>query len=93
MVEIFGKYYYFDFDAITEACRTGESVDEFGNSSTEINVFKYDMIKLCIDRVLNEYDESDENMGVFAQKETTVSFKIAFNSLIKSGILVEDDEQ
>lgn len=93
MVEIFGKYYYIDLDKITEVCRTGENVDEFGNTSTEINIFKYELIKLCVDRVLNEYDETDENIGVFAQKETTTSFKLAFNTLIKVGLLTEDDEQ
>jgi hypothetical protein len=92
MVEIFGKYYYLDLDSVTESCRTGEIVDEYGNSSTEINVFKYDLVKMCIDRVLNEYDETDENIGVFAQKETSLSFKMAFNTLIKGGILKEDDE-
>lgn len=92
MVEIFGKYYYLDLDVITEVCRMDENVDELGNKSSEINIFKYEMIKLCIDRVLNEYDETDDNIGVFAQKETTISFKIAFNTLIKSEILVEDDE-
>jgi hypothetical protein len=92
MVEIFGKFYYLDFDSVTESCRTGESVDDYGNSSTEINVFKYDLIKMCIDRVLTEYDDTDENIGVFAQKETSLSFKLAFNTLLKGGILKEDDE-
>jgi hypothetical protein len=47
---------------------------------------------MCIDRVLNEFDETDEEMGPFAQKDTTVSFRLAFNTLIKNNILIEDDE-
>jgi len=46
---------------------------------------------MCLDRVLNEFEEVDEEMGVFAQKDTAMSFKLAFNSLIKSDIIKEDE--
>jgi hypothetical protein len=52
----------------------------------------YEILKMCIDRVLNEFDEGDEDAGLFGQRETTVSFKLAFNTLIKNNILIEDDE-
>lgn len=52
----------------------------------------YEILKMCIERVLNEFDESDEELGVFGSKETTVSFKLAYNTLIKNNILIEDDE-
>lgn len=66
--------------------------NEDGSESTEINIFMFEILKMCIDRVLNEFDESDNDMGVFGQKDTTVSFKIAFNTLIKNNILIEEDE-
>jgi hypothetical protein len=47
---------------------------------------------MCIERVLNEFEDSDEEMGIFAQKETTVSFRIAFNTLLKNNILIEENE-
>jgi hypothetical protein len=47
---------------------------------------------MCIERVLNEFEDSDEDMGIFAQKETTVSFRIAFNTLLKNNILIEENE-
>jgi len=93
MVEIFGKSYYIDLDGITEKCRTGGTVpDEDGGEVTEVNIFKYEVIKMCLDRVLGEIDEVDEQLGKFAQEGTSVSFKIAFNTLIKNQILIEDDE-
>lgn len=52
----------------------------------------YEILKMCIERILNEFDESDEGMGVFGQKNTTASFKFAFNTLIKYNILIEEDE-
>jgi hypothetical protein len=93
MVELFGKPYYIDIDGITEKCRTGNTIkDEEDNETLEINIFKYEIIKMCLDRVLNDYEEVDEEMGVFGSNNVNVSLKIAFNTLIKNGILIEDDE-
>jgi hypothetical protein len=47
---------------------------------------------MCLDRILSEFTDTDEELGAFAQNNTTVSFKIAFNTLIKNQILIEDDE-
>ncbi len=92
MVEIFGKYYYIDLDGITEKCRTGKTIktDEDEEETLEINIFKYEIIKMCLERVLGEVDEVDEGMGAFAQNSTTTSFKLAFNTLIKYKILIEE---
>jgi hypothetical protein len=90
MVEVFGKFYYIDFEAISESCKIeNNKVDD----DKEINIFKFDIIKMCLERVLNEFDEVDEEMGVFAQKETPVSFRIAFNTLLKNNILIEDENE
>jgi hypothetical protein len=47
---------------------------------------------MCLDRILNEYIEMDEQITPFIQNEVSVSFKIAFNTLIKYKILLEEDE-
>jgi hypothetical protein len=47
---------------------------------------------MCLERVLNEFNEADEELGAFAQNGTSPSFKIAFNTLIKNEILIEEDE-
>ena len=95
MVELFGKNYYIDIDGITEKCRTGYTVkedddDDDASEATEINIFKYEIIKMCLERILGEVDEVDEEMGLFAKNNTTTSFKIAFNTLIKYKILIEE---
>ena len=57
MVEIYGKEYYIDIDGITEKCRTGNQIkDEEGQDVTEVNIFKYEVIKMCLDRILGEFD-------------------------------------
>lgn len=93
MVELFGKRYYIDIDGITKKCQTGDvHKDEDGVESLEINIFKYEMIKICLERVLDEPSEVDEELGMVAEEGLPVSFKIAFNTLIKYEILIEDDE-
>ena len=93
MGEIFGKNYYLDLDAAVAVCKTGDNIkDEDGKDIVEINVFKYEMVKMAIDRILGEIDEVDEEMGVFGQKNTSISFRLAFNTLIKYGIIIEENE-
>ena len=91
MVELFGKIYYIDIDGITDKCRTGNTIkDEDGGESLEINIFKYEIIKMCLERVLGEIDEVDDELGAFGKNTSTTSFKIAFNTLIKHKILIEE---
>lgn len=93
MVEIFGKNYYIDIDGITTKCQTGNTIkDDDGSQSIEINIFKYEILKLCLERILHDVQDVDEELGAFGNNETTISFKIAFNTLIKNEILIEDDE-
>lgn len=91
MVTIFGKYYYIHLDSITEQCRTDKSVEDPEGDKLEINIFKYEIIKMCLDRVLNDYEDTDEETSLFSNNNINVSFKIALNTLIKNGILVEDE--
>lgn len=46
---------------------------------------------MCLERVLNEYNEDvDQETAVFTENGISASFKIAFNTLIKNKILLED---
>jgi len=93
MEEIFGKNYFIDIDGITKKCQTGSIVkSEDGSEVLEINLFKYEIIKVCLERILNEYDDADDDLGKFGVKEPSLSFKIAFNTLIKYEILIEMEE-
>jgi hypothetical protein len=104
MLEIFGKQYYIDIDRITEECRIEVSSErdqdveesEITNNQDEtqtINIFKYELLKMFIERILSENFEDDESIGAFASDSTTLSFKIAFNTLIKNQILIENEDE
>ena len=91
MVEFYGKSYYIDLDGITDKCRTGKTVkDEDDEETLEINIFKYEVIKMCLDRVLGEFSESESEIDAFLSKDNNISFNIAFKTLIKNKILIED---
>jgi hypothetical protein len=99
MLEIFGKEYYVDIDRITEECRlevkTPEDVSEENNEEDQqtINIFKYEILKMFIERILSENFEDDETIGAFGSDSTTLSFKLAFNTLIKKQILIENEDE
>jgi hypothetical protein len=99
MVELYGKQYYIDLDAVTDRCRIeglkkyddndeDEESDDSGSGS--LNIFKYEIIKLCLERILGEYNDGDEDSALFGTKVISPSFKIAFNTLIKYEILIEE---
>jgi hypothetical protein len=96
MVEIYGKQYYIDLDAVTDRCRIEgikkyDDEEEDGDESTgSLNIFKYEIVKMCLERILGEYDEEDDDSNLFGAKKASQSFKIAFNTLIKYEILIEE---
>lgn len=80
--------YYLDLDELMIACKLtdneGESKDE------SINIFKYETLKMCIERVLHEFnDESDDDLSKFlpSNQQFSSSFFIAFNTLKNNKIL------
>ena len=95
MVKLFGKQYYIDLDGITERCKTGHTIKEEDDEeeSLEVNIFKYEVIKMCLSTVLSEAEEIDEEIAPFNQNGTSIAFKIAFNTLIKNNILLEQENE
>jgi len=105
MLEIFGKNYFIDVDEIIQRCRpegkpkrkkkvnsTGIDIDD--EFVLELNVFKFEILKACLERLLNEIEPEDNNLGPFTQNiNASISFKIAFNTLLKNKILIEDDNE
>lgn len=93
MIEIFGKFYFIDVDEITNSCKTGKKArDADGNDTFEINIFKFELLKLCVERLLNEYEPADdEDIGAFGGGSTSPAFKFAFNTLLKNNIITEDE--
>ena len=94
-----GKHYYIDVDKAIEQCRPvyppkkgrPKKVDE-ETATLELNVFKFEILKSCIERVLlYEYtDDKDDDIAIFQEKSSSISFAVAFNTLLKYEILIEE---
>lgn len=106
MFEIWGENYYIDVENIVDKCTTvlplkkkdednKEDNDDIPDATIEINMFKYEVVKMCLDRVLNDFDDMDETddkiLKKFALPDMSVSFKLAFNTLIKYEIIIQDE--
>lgn len=100
MLEVLGKTYFIDVDKLVETCRPvyteKEKIknDKDDPKQLELNVFKFECYKSCLDRVLNDYQmEGDEDdMSAFTNKSTNTSFGIAFNTLLRKDIITTEDE-
>ena len=92
MYEVLGENYYIDVDKIVDICRYSEKSEEVTDDKNtgdgnELNVFKFDCLKVCVDRVVSEYIDEDGDVGSFTSKTTNPGFGISFNTLLKYKII------
>ena len=69
-----------------------EESDDDERPVIEINVFKYEIIKMCVDRVLAEFEDGEQD-NLFKDKNVSTSFGLAFNTLINYEIIKEKDDE
>ena len=91
MFEIDGKEYYFDFERLIEQCRVMDFATSLEKEGLSINVFKYDLLKMCVERVMDDFTDSETREDVFSKDEMLNSYKLSFNTLLKEGIISEDE--
>ena len=94
MIKVLGENYYFDLDKIEEyldmSVKPDENVeeDEFsGSTDMKINIIKFEMVKMLMDTVLTEHEEIDEKLGMKSSSNTSIPFRIAFNSLLNKKLI------
>lgn len=95
MLDFKNNDYYLDIDGTIEKCRTGNTLkDEDDKDVMEINIFKYEIIKMMLERVLDEFDEEgdDDVLSSLKGKKNSASFNLAFNTLYQYGIIKEENE-
>lgn len=101
MLKALGSSYYIDIDEIIEKCRpvysppkkktkTANNPEDKENG-LELNIFKFEVFKACVERILSEYEEIDDKLEAFSDPSSP-SFRIAFNTLLKYEILKENYE-
>ena len=68
---------------------SNETIDEEFSGTTEvkINIVKFEMVKVLMDTILTEHEEIDEKLGLKSSTNTSIPFRIAFNSLLNKKII------
>jgi len=97
MLELLGEAYYVDFINLEESInipkteksnkdeKDGELLEE--SDTQQISIVKYETIKMMLEVILTEREELDENLGIHNAKNLSLPFKIAFNTLLRHGII------
>lgn len=95
MPNFLNNSYYLDIEGIIDKCKTGSTIeDETGKEVSEINIFKYELIKMMVERILDEFEDETEDdvLSSLKGKKGSVSFNLAFNTLYQYGIIKEEND-
>jgi len=78
-----GENYYFDLDVINDYINIESKQVITGDTDQHISVVKYEMVKMMMEIIVTEQEETDEMLGHKGSNNLTVPFKIAWNTLLK----------
>ena len=90
MIKVLGENYYIDLDKVEEYLDMSNQYPDdetSGNTETKINIIKFEMVKMLMDTVLTEHEEIDEQLGMKSRSNTSIPFRIAFNSLLNKKLI------
>jgi hypothetical protein len=94
LIKVLGENYYFDLDKIEEyldmSIKPGEDIedDEFsGSTDMKVNIIKFEMVKMLMDTILTEHEEIDEKLGMKSSNNTSIPFRLSFNSLLNKKLI------
>jgi hypothetical protein len=91
MIPVLGENYFIDLDKIEEYLDMGQddntSDSSTGTTETRINIIKFEMVKMLLETVLTEQEIMDEKLGMKSNSNTSIPFRIAFNSLLNKKLI------
>lgn len=90
MINVLGENYYIDLDVIEKYLDMSDdtSPDSLsGTSEMRINVIKFEMVKMLLETVLSEQEVIDEKLGIKSNNNTSIPFRLAFNSLLNKKLI------
>ena len=89
MINVLGEFYYIDLDLVEEYIGIPNDSETMSGDTSEvkINIVKFDLVKMMLDTVLSEHDELDESLGMKQSSNTSIPFRIAFNSLLNKKLI------
>lgn len=90
MINVLGENYYIDLDVIEQYLdMSDKEIPETLSGETEIkiNIIKFEMVKMLLETILTEQDIVDEKLGMKSSSNTSIPFRIAFNSLLNKKLI------
>jgi len=78
-----------DVEVDEDTSKIVEKLPLMENLGTQIDVTKYEMYREMIGALLMYNEQIDNKMGMVGLNNTTVPFKLAYNTLLMKGILKE----
>lgn len=96
LLEIGGKEFYLDIDAMSEAVKIDNELDaaveapeNITQATLQIDVAKYEMYRDLVGTLLSCVEVIDDKMGIMALNSLPIPFKLSFNTLLMKGIIKE----
>ena len=83
MIQLMGENYYFDLDVINDYINIESKQVVTGDTDQHISVVKYEMVKMMMEIIMTEQEDTDEMLGSRGSNNLTLPFKIAWNTLLK----------
>ena len=90
MINVLGENYYIDLDVIEQYLDMSDDTSPeslSGATEMKINIIKFEMVKMLLETVLTEQDVVDEKLGMKSSSNTSIPFRIAFNSLLNKKLI------
>ena len=84
MLKILGEHYYLDLDEIEDYINIPQTT---ATTENHISIVKYEIVKVLMDTILTENEPVDETLGIKSSGNMTISFKVAFNTLLNKKLL------
>ena len=90
MINVLGENYFIDLDEIEQYLdMSDESNPEplTGTTEMRINIIKFEMVKMLLETILSENEIMDDKLGMKSSTNTSIPFKLAFNSLLNKKLI------
>jgi hypothetical protein len=91
MIAVLGENYFIDLDKIEDYLDMGREENSTesstGETETRINIIKFEMVKMLLETILTEQEIMDEKLGMKSNSNTSIPFRIAFNSLLNKKLI------
>ena len=90
MISVFNENYFVDLDEVEKYIDMSDSPSMeplTGNTEMRINIVKFELVKMLLEVVLSENEDIDEKLGLKSSSQTTIPFRLAFNSLLNKKLI------